>query len=570
MSRRNTKLQVDTFPFLAVLLCAMGALILVLLVMDRRSKLAANQRAQEQLRQQAADHAQAKQRRRDEYDAKKRAQQAAWDRKRDALKARVDDEEKALSAELREVQERLAATARRLRDEEDAVRALRDQLKQEQARLGQQEQKLEGARQETASLAEKLTAADTARAKLAAELVQLEDHIRDLKKSREREKDTYSVIPYRGKRGDGRQPLYVECGELGFVFHPEKQRLDGPSTDALAAEMGKRVGALPDAKQAYFLLLVRPDGIQRFYQLQAVLREKQIDYGYELVNPEWKFDIPATPPAPITVREHTPEQKKPGVRLVGPGSQEAPAGHPGQGSGGAGQGIGLVKPVPFGADVGGEGKGGYPPVPQEGPIVSMHRPVSRPGATDLSAIVTPTLVPQPIGTSAPGGSEGAGGRGGIVTPSLLPQTGGSATGGGTEGGGSGQSGGEKGTRGGGQPGPLRPAQVSGNGELVIFVECRADVVVVHPTRTSVTTEHLTHTQAHNKLYQTVRQIISRRQALAREANAPAVPVQVRFLIHRDAERTFHRAYPVLDGLQVPKTQYNLMPDDDVARLIASY
>ena len=36
MRSRRHKLQVSTFPFLAVLLCAMGALLLVLLVMDRR------------------------------------------------------------------------------------------------------------------------------------------------------------------------------------------------------------------------------------------------------------------------------------------------------------------------------------------------------------------------------------------------------------------------------------------------------------------------------------------------------------------------------------------------------
>ena len=37
MRTRRHKLQVSTFPFLAVLLCAMGALLLVLLVMDRRA-----------------------------------------------------------------------------------------------------------------------------------------------------------------------------------------------------------------------------------------------------------------------------------------------------------------------------------------------------------------------------------------------------------------------------------------------------------------------------------------------------------------------------------------------------
>src|SRR5271154_2559893 len=45
MRRRRTVLQVSTFPFLAVLLCAMGALILVLLVMDRRAKVVSQNKA---------------------------------------------------------------------------------------------------------------------------------------------------------------------------------------------------------------------------------------------------------------------------------------------------------------------------------------------------------------------------------------------------------------------------------------------------------------------------------------------------------------------------------------------
>ena len=50
MRSRRHKLQVSTFPFLAVLLCAMGALLLVLLVMDRRAHAAALARAEQALR----------------------------------------------------------------------------------------------------------------------------------------------------------------------------------------------------------------------------------------------------------------------------------------------------------------------------------------------------------------------------------------------------------------------------------------------------------------------------------------------------------------------------------------
>src|ERR1700756_2729044 len=98
--RRRHHLQVNTFPFLAVLLCAMGSLILVLLVMDRRSKRAAAARAWEQARRQAEDRAIAHVRRRQEHEAKKNQLRAAWEKKRDALRARLGAEEKALGAEL--------------------------------------------------------------------------------------------------------------------------------------------------------------------------------------------------------------------------------------------------------------------------------------------------------------------------------------------------------------------------------------------------------------------------------------------------------------------------------------
>src|SRR5438132_1230277 len=56
MKRRTQRLQVSTFPFLAVLLCAMGSLILLLLVIDRRAKAVARAKAaQAEAREQAED-----------------------------------------------------------------------------------------------------------------------------------------------------------------------------------------------------------------------------------------------------------------------------------------------------------------------------------------------------------------------------------------------------------------------------------------------------------------------------------------------------------------------------------
>ena len=45
--RKRKKLEVSTFPFLAVLLCTMGALILLLLIMDKKAKKASLEKAYE-------------------------------------------------------------------------------------------------------------------------------------------------------------------------------------------------------------------------------------------------------------------------------------------------------------------------------------------------------------------------------------------------------------------------------------------------------------------------------------------------------------------------------------------
>ena len=59
MRRRRQVLQVSTFPFLAVLLCAMGSLILLLLVIDRRARVVARAKALQAVARAEAEDAKA-------------------------------------------------------------------------------------------------------------------------------------------------------------------------------------------------------------------------------------------------------------------------------------------------------------------------------------------------------------------------------------------------------------------------------------------------------------------------------------------------------------------------------
>src|SRR5690349_14263418 len=103
MRRRRRALQVSTFPFLAVLLCTMGSLILLLLVIDRRAKEAARNKA-----------LQAAMKVLDEQREAAAAQEAAREADREARRL-------AAHLSLEEKQAEILAAAQKLQDQRQAA-----------------------------------------------------------------------------------------------------------------------------------------------------------------------------------------------------------------------------------------------------------------------------------------------------------------------------------------------------------------------------------------------------------------------------------------------------------------
>lgn len=115
--------------------------------------------------------------------------------------------------------------------------------------------------------------------------------------------------------------------------------------------------------------------------------------------------------------------------------------------------------------------------------------------------------------------------------------------------------------------PLRPARIAGTGDLTVFVECRADRIVLHPTRQEVALNQLGQAPLYNPLHQAVRTLMRRHREAARPGD-PGARVVIRFLVHPDAERTYHLAYPPLETVSVPKARTTLLPGDDVQRIVS--
>src|ERR1022692_1587980 len=180
MRRPRSKLEVSTFPFLAVLLCVMGSLLLLLFIMDRRAKIAAQYRVTEEL-----------QARKSRTKAEEEARQAEWEKAKQALHLSLLEQQAQLRADSKGLQQNLndagknltlvqaqqVGLAQQLRSEGDKIGAI--QLGMESRRAGLQD----AAKKETMSRAELLEA--------ARELAELELAFRQLKALRERDKETY-------------------------------------------------------------------------------------------------------------------------------------------------------------------------------------------------------------------------------------------------------------------------------------------------------------------------------------------------------------------------------------------
>lgn len=310
MRGRRHKLQVSTFPFLAVLLCAMGSLILVLLVMDRKAHRAAQARAQREAAKLVEESARNESARQAEREKLKEQARKEWEKKRDALHDKLTREQVEMQLQMRKIREELQGIAARLHYEQDTTTQLRRKTQDQRSRLQAEEQLLRTLRSSAKQSENQSKESSQALRRMTLDLLQMEQVLKDLKTSRQREQKTFSVVPYHGRRGENRRPIYVECSADGVVFHPEHKAMplvalipgSGDAAGNVRAEVERRIAlqrqklaALPPNvdKTPYLLLLLRPSGVTTYHLFQRALRGLPLDFGYEFIDDDWVLDFPA-------------------------------------------------------------------------------------------------------------------------------------------------------------------------------------------------------------------------------------------------------------------------------------
>lgn len=116
----------------------------------------------------------------------------------------------------------------------------------------------------------------------------------------------YAIVPYSGPGGTRRRPIFLECRRLEIVLQPEQVAIPADwlqdpenANNPLAAMVRAvidRIHASGDAEMPYPLLIVRPDSVAAYYVAQKAIDHIGVPFGYELVDENVVLEYAASDP----------------------------------------------------------------------------------------------------------------------------------------------------------------------------------------------------------------------------------------------------------------------------------
>jgi hypothetical protein len=288
---------ISLFPFIGVLLCTMGALLVVLIAVSPSAREIAMRQVAASLPPRDATE--------DAETQRKLAEAEEYTTKLDQL--RVAAEEK-----LQQGQSRLSLI-------ESHMRGLQDQLQSVQVASAE----LDALEQEHYDDLRQAEEEIKRRNQLIAEM---RGAIETAKRQASTKKRSYALVPYDGPNGTLRRPIYIECRGNALILQPEGVQISvddlrppygagNPLASALRAARSHVIGLHPgEGKhrdvEPYPLLLVRPSGATMFAAAQKAVQNSDFDFGYELVEEDWSLKYPAPDPQLAIVEQQAIDQAR--------------------------------------------------------------------------------------------------------------------------------------------------------------------------------------------------------------------------------------------------------------------
>lgn len=325
--KKRSHLSVSLFPFLAVLICTLGVLIVMLVMAVKSADVQAEQT-------QAED------------DQQKHEQIHE-------LQAAVDFRElqvEGLKMSRPEIVTRLSESRSNRSYLEDEIRKLNKEFK----RLGNELLSLDQSPEISKAKIENFSdsQAKTEIQELEKRIDAAEGELKEKRESVDQSDETkYVIVPHKGGGGTFRRPIYLECTQDGITLQPSGIRLKtrefvpplvaGNMLDsALLAirEYWQRYDLAGAQGNPYPLIVIRPDGAETFVLARRAMKSWDDEFGYELVEADKALEFgPKDPQLAAEIEEAIEEARnrqrarleRLAVRGGRAGPIHAPAGRPG-------------------------------------------------------------------------------------------------------------------------------------------------------------------------------------------------------------------------------------------------
>ncbi|PQO39166.1 hypothetical protein C5Y96_04700 [Blastopirellula marina] len=283
MSRRRSArhtVEISLFPFLAVLICTMGALIVLFVVMVLQA----------------------------------RTEAVAVDLPALSVPAPVEPELPAPAPEpepvedyteqMKELEQLRVARLKQLEEARLQLSGLEDHSH----RLTEKIRKLRGdiavLEGETENVTGSADDFETQKQRLNQQIAEAQTELEKVRQEIKGRKPAYALVPYDGQSGTRRQPIYIECTADRVIIQPEGIGLTGIDFqeplgpgNPLAASLRtireyRQSQGVPGQGNPYPLLIVRPGGAESYAAAREALNGWDDEFGYELVDEDTELAYP--------------------------------------------------------------------------------------------------------------------------------------------------------------------------------------------------------------------------------------------------------------------------------------
>lgn len=331
MSRRaRNQTTVSLFPFLAVLLCAMGALLVLLVITTRQIR-------DDAIRQAASKPGETSAPPPVETEPEPEYQWPVWEialgeaRELDRrllpsppppallapkpvyVKRETDPPPPDLTAALQQLRRQIQLAKTQLAGHRQTAgelqkrrAALLADIEKRETVLKNADQAIAGFQTEGQQLSRQIAALEQNSTAITRELQQLQQQTAALANRPRNTPNVLKVVPYDGQQGTTRRPILIECSGNSIRFVPEgieltERDLVGFSltenpllAGVIAAEKYwvKRDQIVTSSHRPYVLLIVRPDGIPAYYAARQLLQNYEQPSGYELLTADQNLALP--------------------------------------------------------------------------------------------------------------------------------------------------------------------------------------------------------------------------------------------------------------------------------------